>query len=165
MASAYGTIGIWLNQLGATTNNFLLNLLSTRKYLWNTSRPQPPPNSKGYGILSIINTFLWKPLFLANLITSGRVFYTDIVKRHIYVSFKITKSLGPSARKFWPVQAQVSKKKKRYFWLFWPKWSKGTFTDQDLPLKPITKSLGPSVQKFWPIQKSMTDRRTDTPNL
>ena len=31
---------------------------------------------------------------------------------------------------------------------FWPKWSKGTSTDQDLSFGHITKSLWPSVQKF-----------------
>ena len=69
----------------------------------------------------------------------------------------ITKSLWPSVQKCWPVQAQVLKD--RYFWLFWqiwqlpvgcfwPKWPKGTSTDQDLSFEPITKSLWPSVQKF-----------------
>ena len=60
----------------------------------------------------------------------------------------------------------------RYFWpiwqlwvgCFWPKWSKGTFTDQDLSFEPITKSLWPSVQKFWPVPKKydgQTDGQTD----
>ena len=47
--------------------------------------------------------------------------------------------------------------------VFWPKWSKGTSTDQDLTFEPITKSLSPSVQKFWPVQEKydgQKDRRT-----
>ena len=66
----------------------------------------------------------------------------------------ITKSLCPSVQKFYPVQAQILEN--RYiglFWLiwplpvgcFWPKWSKGTSTDQTLSFEPITKSLWPSV--------------------
>ena len=76
------------------TNNFNIenwffclkipHLNRTRKYLWNTNRPQPPPNSKGYGFCRFKIYFLRKPLFLANLTTSGRVFLTEMVKRHIY---------------------------------------------------------------------------------
>ena len=55
----------------------------------------------------------------------------------------------------------------RYFWqiwqlpvgCFWPKWSKGTSTDQDLSFEPITKSLCPSVQKFQPVQAQVLTNR------
>ena len=48
----------------------------------------------------------------------------------------------------------------RYFWpiwqlpvgCFWPKWSKGASTDQNLSFEPITKSLRPSVQRFSPYK-------------
>ena len=176
-------------------------------------------------VLARTSSSLEKPLFLAiwaTLTTSGRVFLTEMVKRHIYgpkpfiwaynqvsLSFRskvlartssslekplfglfwpiwqlpvgcfwpkwskgtstdqdlsfesITKSLWLSVQKFQPVQAQVLKT--RYFWpflpiwqlpvgCFWPKWSKGTSTDQDFSFEPITKSLWPSVQKFEPVQ-------------
>ena len=76
-----------------------------------------------------------------------------------------------------PFKSSIPNKswKTRYFWLFWlilqlsigcfwPKWSKGTSTDQDLSLEPITKSLWHSVQKCLPVQKKydgQTVRRTD----
>ena len=65
---------------------------------------------------------------------------------------------------------------KRKFWTFWsnsaisggklwPKLSKGTSTGQDLSYEPIPWSLRSFVAKIQPGKESMTDRRTDIPNL
>ena len=42
---------------------------------------------------------------------------------------------------------------------------KGTSPCQDLSYEPIPMFLRPSVTKIQPGKESMTDRRTDTPNL
>ena len=99
-----GRFEFYLKKLRLWCEPFCICPYLTRKYLWNTNRPQPPPNSKGYGLCRFKIYFLWKPLFLVNLTTSGRVFpekplfwailanlttsggvvLTEMVKRHIY---------------------------------------------------------------------------------
>ena len=54
---------------------------NTRKYLWNTSRPQ---NSMGYGYLYILNIFAMKTAIFGQFENIfGRVYLTEMVKRHI----------------------------------------------------------------------------------
>ena len=102
-----------------------------------------------------------KPLYLANLTTTGRVFLTEMVKRHIYgprlliwaynhvymtfrsqVLARTSSSLENPL--FWVILANLTTSGR----VFCPKWSKGTSTDQDLSFEPITKSLRPRVQAF-----------------
>ena len=126
-------------------------------------------------VFYIVLYVLRKQLFLANLTTSVRIFFTEIVKRPIYgprpfiwaynqvsVTFR-SKALAHTSSSlektcyfglFWPIWPLPVR-------CFWPKLSKGTSTDQWLSFEPITKSLWPFVQKFLPVQKSMTDRQTD----
>ena len=115
-------------------------------------------------VIAHTSSSLEKPLFLAilaNLTTSGRVFLIEMVKRHIhgprpfiwvYNQVSMTFRSNVLAR----TSSSFEKPLFGLFWpiwpfpvgCFWPKWSKGTSTGQDLSFESITKSLWPSVQKF-----------------
>ena len=137
------------------------HIYGPRPFIWAHNQVSMTFRSK---VLARTSYSLGKPLFwaiLANLTTSGGVFLTEMVKRHIYWPRPFIWVYNQVSMTFRSkVLARTNKSKKnRYFGLFWPiwplpvgcfwpKWSKRTSTDQDLSFEPITKSLWPSVQKF-----------------
>ena len=135
--------------------------LRTRTFIWAYNQVSKSFRSK---VLARTSSCLEKPLFwaiLAKLTTSGSVFLTEMVKRHIYGPRPFIWAYNQVSMTFRSkVLARTSSSlEKPQFWPFWPiwplpvgwfgpKWSKGTSTDQDLSFEPITTSLWPFIQKL-----------------
>ena len=123
----------------------------TRKYMWNTKRPQPTPDSKEYWLSRICPCF-GKSKFLGILAKFGHYRWPNLaktVKRHIY-----------SPRPFIWSYSQVSTTI-RYKETAWKRIDDGPTDGHPKSIGPQPLGLGPNKNQFRdsldPVRTNSTD--------